>query len=83
VSDVEIVVATTPQNSSTKDADAECPAGKRVIGSGASISPVGNGHLSAIIPSADGTSVKAVAFDNADEPLNWSVTARAICARVG
>lgn len=83
VAGVEIVEASSPSNSSPKGVVAECPAGKRVIGSGGAISVVGTAHLSAVTPLEDGTSVRAIAFDNQDNGSDWHVTARAICATVG
>ena len=83
VANVEIVEASSPSNSSPKGVEAECPAGKRVIGSGGAVTLVGQAYLSAVTPLENGTSVRAIAFDNPDNPNDWHVTARAICATVG
>jgi hypothetical protein len=76
------VALTTVVNSSDKSVPATCPAGKRVLGTGAEINTA-NGQvlLDGIRPSADLTAVYANALeDETGNDATWSLTAYAICA---
>jgi hypothetical protein len=79
---LERVVAASPANSANKGATATCPAGKRLLGTGAAIGG-GGGQvvLRELIPNAALTSVSAFgAEDDTGFSGNWSVTAYAVCA---
>jgi hypothetical protein len=79
---LERVSATSPLNSSNKLVTATCPAGKRVLGAGADINSF-NGQviLDDLRPNAALTSVTANALeDETGNPINWSLTAYAVCA---
>jgi hypothetical protein len=79
---LERVSATSPINSSNKGVTASCPAGKQVLGTGADLNTF-NGHvvLANVRPNPALTSVTVRAFeDETGNPLNWSVTAYAVCA---
>ena len=84
LSRAETVEASSNHNSnSPKEVTAICPAGKRVIGTGADT----EGGLGAPIAVATvrtiGTNaVDVVAFETAATPETWHVTAQAICAKV-
>ena len=79
---MEIVSQSTVTDSnSPKTLTVSCPAGKRVVGGGAvnSSPPVG-AALPISAPVADGSGWTATARAGAAPP--WSLTVRAICARV-
>jgi hypothetical protein len=79
---LERVSATSPLNSNNKQVTATCPAGKRVLGAGADINSF-NGQviLDDLRPNAALTSVTANALeDETGNPINWSLTAYAVCA---
>jgi hypothetical protein len=81
---VETVEVSSNDNSNpTKEVAAFCPAGKRVIGTGAAT----HGGFGAIAVSSVenvGTNkVDVVAIEAVATPANWHVTAQAICAKVG
>jgi hypothetical protein len=76
------VSATSPLNSSNKSVTVNCPAGKRVFGTGADINSF-NGEviLDDLRPNAALTSVTANALeDETGNSINWSLTAYAVCA---
>ena len=79
---LERVYATSPSNSVAKGVTATCPAGKRVIGTGAEI--VNSNRqvlLEKVLPNAALTSVTAHAVeDETGNSGNWSVTAFAVCS---
>lgn len=79
---LERVAATSPLDSETKSVTAPCPAGKRVLGTGAEIHG-GDGRvlIDDVTPNAGLTSVtvKAVEQDTGTARL-WALTAHAICA---
>ena len=73
--------STVTDSNSPKTLTVSCPAGKRVVGGGAvnSSPPVG-AALPISAPVADGSGWTATARAGAAPP--WSLTVRAICARV-
>jgi hypothetical protein len=79
---LERVSPSTPVDSSNKGITATCPAGKRLVGTGADVTP-GSGHvlIDDIRPSADlqGLTVNAVE-DETGSAANWYVHTLAICA---
>jgi hypothetical protein len=80
---LERVAATSALNSSsTKSATATCPAGKRVLGTGADINTLNRQvTLDDLRPNAALTAVTANALeDETGNSANWSVTAYAVCA---
>lgn len=91
VSGLERVIAESDTDSiSPKVVGAECPAGKRAIGSGGLISggtrPDGQTDvvMTAIVPSGVGLPVRVSVQAREEEPTsdNWDVSAIAICANV-
>ena len=75
-------VQTGLDSSLTKVATATCSAGKRVLGLGAAVAPVGTGRLvlTRMNPAANLRSVSVVATeDDSGYDGNWAVTAQAIC----
>jgi hypothetical protein len=90
-SGVQIVSATSFNDSSSpKTATATCPAGKTVIGSGASIGgsftsgSSTNTYAEVVVTAIDAGATQVVARAHEPDPFgsNWSVTAEAICAIV-
>ena len=80
---VERVVASTFEDSSpVKNTTATCPAGKRVVGAGADVTPgVGSVLINEIRPDSGLTSVFVQAYeDETGTAANWFVAAWAICA---
>jgi hypothetical protein len=76
------VSATSPLNSSNKSVTATCPAGKRVVGTGADIN-AGNGQVAIddMTPNAGLTAVTVQALEDQNGQAGpWNVTAYAICA---
>jgi hypothetical protein len=76
------VAATSPLNSSNKSVTATCPAGKRVLGTGADIN-AGNGQVGIddMRPDPGLTAVTVQALeDETGQAGPWNVTAHAICA---
>jgi hypothetical protein len=76
------VSATSPLNSSNKSVPVSCPAGKKVLGTGAELS-AGSGQvlLDGVRPSADLQSVTVNAIEDENGYSgSWSVSAHAICA---
>ena len=76
------VAATSPLNSSNKSVTATCPAGKRVLGTGADIN-AGNGQVGIddMRPNPGLTAVTVQALeDETGQAGPWNVTAYAICA---
>jgi len=79
---LERVSATSPFDSSNKSVTAPCPAGKRVLGTGAEIN-AGSGEvvLDDVRPNPGLTAVTVQALeDGTGKAGGWSVTATAICA---
>jgi hypothetical protein len=80
-----LVTVTSISDSNNKSVTAECPAGKKVIGSGGQIlSGRGQVHITDMIPSANLTSVtvgggERVAFGGS-YTYDWQVVAQAMCA---
>jgi hypothetical protein len=91
ISGLQTIDAESASNSNTgKDALAVCPAGKRVIGTGADVLGGATGNfpnfqtdvaIRQVIPVA-GTSVLVTAAEDKAHAGNWSVMAYAICANV-
>jgi hypothetical protein len=80
---LERVAATSPSDSATsKSVTANCPAGKKVVGTGHELTNAkGQVLLDDVVPSADLASVRAEAFEDQDGTLaSWSLTAYAVCA---
>lgn len=76
------VAATSPLNSSNKSVTATCPAGKRVLGTGADIN-AGNGQVGVddMRPNPGLTAVTVQALeDQTGQAGPWNVTAYALCA---
>ena len=76
------VAATSPLNSSNKSVTATCPAGKRVLGTGADIN-AGNGQVGIddMTPNAGLTAVTVQALEDQNGQAGpWNVVAYAICA---
>jgi hypothetical protein len=76
------VSATSPLNSSNKSVTATCPAGKRVVGTGADIN-AGNGQVAIddMTPNAGLTAVTVQALEDQNGQAGpWNVIAYAICA---
>ena len=96
ISGLERVAATSASNSTGKSVTARCPAGKRVIGTGAGIggshrlsgdlsSFVADVVIDQIYPSPENVVpgyVSATAYEEEEVSLAWSVTAYALCANV-
>jgi hypothetical protein len=84
VSGLEIVTAQSAFDSlAFKGVIASCPAGKKVIGGGASmISPTTSVALSTSMPTVAGTGWHALAEEVNPTAFNWLVRAYAICANV-
>ncbi len=80
---LERVAATSALNSANKSATATCPAGKRVVGAGADVNSFnGQVFLDDLRPNAALTSVTANGVeDETGNPINWSITAYAVCAQ--
>lgn len=79
---LQVVSDTSPTNSSSKSVTATCPAGKRVLGTGAD-TVAGNGQvvLDDIAPNAALTAVTAYgAEDGNGYSGSWSIRAYAVCA---
>jgi hypothetical protein len=79
---LERVGAFSPLDSNNKSVTATCPAGKRVVGSGADIN-AGNGQVGVddMRPDPGLTSVTVQALEDQNgQPGPWTVTAYAICA---
>lgn len=75
------VSATSSSNSSNKSQTIDCPAGKKLLGGGGSISLSGNVAITASNPVDDDTwSVTAAEVNT--ENSSWTVTAYAICGVV-
>ncbi|HEX8102612.1 MAG TPA: hypothetical protein VF533_08375 [Solirubrobacteraceae bacterium] len=79
---LEQVATASPADSAGKAVTVPCPAGKRVVGTGASVGPGdGNVRVDAIRPDATLASVTVHAReDETGTPAAWSVTAYAVCA---
>jgi hypothetical protein len=82
---VQLVGASSAQDSSNKSATVTCPAGKQVIGAGADTSVFSPSPASLILddiaPNPTLTNVTASAVESgAGTTVNWSVTALALCA---
>jgi hypothetical protein len=79
---LERVSFTTASNSSNKGAVATCPAGKRVLGTGAELDGAGRQvFVNAITPASGLNSVTVFAVEDDDgATANWSVTGYAVCA---
>jgi hypothetical protein len=76
---LQIVSATSANNSVNKSITARCPAGKSVTGTGAELTgALGDVAIDEIIPSL--TSVLATGFENGASARNWNIRAYAICA---
>jgi hypothetical protein len=76
------VSATSPSDSSNKSVTAACPAGKRLLGTGAELAG-GGGQvaLNDIIPGSGLQSVTVRALEDEDgTAATWSLTAHAICS---
>jgi len=84
LSGVETVEASSNDNSnSPKEVTAICPAGKRVIGTGAATEGGFGAPIAVATVRAFGTNAAdVVAFETAATPDTWHVTAQAICAKV-
>ena len=79
---LEAVSRATVSSSAPKEITVWCPAGKRVVGAGADVTP-GNGHvlIDAIRPNATLTSVTARAREDENgTAATWYVAAYAVCA---
>jgi hypothetical protein len=79
---IEIASLSSASNSVDKGVTATCPAGKKVVGAGADVTP-GNGDvlIDDIRPNASLTSVRVNAVEDEDgTSTNWFVAAYAICA---
>ena len=85
ISGYEIVTSQSPFSSDPgRDATADCPTGKVVIGGGGRVFGSVDGiALYASDPSSDGSSWSAEAREIVSNAGVWSVKAYAICARVG
>jgi hypothetical protein len=81
---LSFATAQSPFNSGDKFAAAQCPAGKRVVGSGFSILPTtANAVARSLAVDLGGTSLTVVAHEGpGGEALTWTVQARAVCATV-
>lgn len=92
---VKVAVASGAQNSNSgKLAIATCPAGKRVIGTGAQILGDGSGSspneltdvvIDEVVPSAEDTvpgEVDVRAVEEEPTAVNWAIEAIALCANV-
>ncbi len=79
---LERVVATSATSSADKSVTAVCPAGKRLLGTGADrTGGAGQVTLTSMTPNAALTSVTASAAEDLDGTLaDWSLNAYAICA---
>jgi len=78
---LQVVSSTSPANSVDKGATAVCPAGKQLLGAGASIfsNAVGGVTLDDVI--ANGSSARVFAREMpGGTSVNWFVSARAVCA---
>jgi hypothetical protein len=93
VSGLELVFAESPMNSNSgKEAVANCPAGKRVIGTGADIGGLGGTGagpnfltdvaIRYITPLPDLSGVAVLMAEEEPHAGNWSVHAYALCANV-
>lgn len=76
------VTATSPSNSAGKSVSVSCPTGKRLLGTGAELSPSsGQVLLDEIRPSADLQSLTVNALEDENGFAGaWTVSAHAICA---
>lgn len=79
---LELVSATTEPDSDAAGIAANCPSGKILLGSGASVaSGGGRVFLDDVRPNAGLTATAATAFeDEFTHPETWTLTAQAICA---
>lgn len=81
---VEIVLEETAFTSADKDVNANCPAGKQVIGGGAQINTQDTSiALQASRPSLNGLHWDTRAVEVNPTAVNWQLAAYAICAVVG
>jgi hypothetical protein len=79
---LELVSATTDDDSDAKAITADCPSGKNLLGAGASVAEGGGRvRLDDLRPNADLTRTTATAFeDEFNFTAPWTLTAQAICA---
>lgn len=81
VSDVEIVEKESAFNESdTKEVEAECPSGKRVLGGGAMVDGPGFDKVAIDWNAPEGSDAWRAAAHEHDAAANWFLTAYAICA---
>jgi hypothetical protein len=82
LSEVEYISDNTGSDEQGKNIELDCPAGKSLIATSASVSPVPGGFLGGSRP-VDGNTAFAFAADNAASGLDWTLTVYATCAKVG
>jgi hypothetical protein len=78
---VRVSQATTPDSAESKRVAVSCPAGKHVVGAGASVTPqIGQVALDDILSDEGMTTVTAEAFEDLNGyPGNWNLIAYAVC----
>jgi hypothetical protein len=84
LSNVEVVTKMSPADSGDKNVTAQCPAGKRVIGGGATAHVIFGypKELTILASYPSGTTWKAAAREATAYAGNWILNAYAICANV-
>ena len=82
ISGLEVVSSSTAPSNAGKNHSVDCPAGKKLIGTNATVSASPHGHLGGSRPQDDDTAF-AFAGDNPDIATDWTLTVYAYCANVG
>ena len=82
LSEIEYISDNTGADQQGKNIEVDCPAGKKLISTSASVSPVPGGFLGGSRPVDDNTAF-AFAADNSNSALDWTLTVYATCAKVG